>query len=109
MAKKQRTTTDAVKILHNLFIKGDSQAEKMLKEAREQMDIAQKIYDLREQAGLSQKQLADLIGTTQSVISRLEDADYKGHSLEILRRIAHVLHCRLEVKIVPEDKYAHAS
>ena len=70
MAKKQRTTTDAVKILHNMFIKGDPQAEKMLAEAREQSDIARKIYDLRHQAGLSQKQLAALIGTTQSAASK---------------------------------------
>lgn len=60
------------------------------------------IYDLRQLAGLTQKQLAELIGTKQPVISRLEEADYGGHSLEILRRIAAALHCRLEIKIVPD-------
>ena len=38
-------------------------------------------------AGLSQKELAALIGTTQSVISRLEDSDYGGRSLTMLERI----------------------
>ena len=42
----------------------------------------------RTEAGLSQKELAEMIGTTQSVISRLEDADYEGHSLSMLSRIA---------------------
>lgn len=108
MAKKNKKTTDAVKILHNRYIKGDRQAESMLEEARQQSEIAAQIYELRRQAKLSQKQLAELIGTTQSVISRLEDADYKGHSLEMLRRIAKALHCRLQVQIVPENKHAYA-
>ena len=46
------------------------------------------VHDLRTQAGLTQKELAARIGTTPSVISRLEDADYGGHSLSMLRRIA---------------------
>jgi transcriptional regulator with XRE-family HTH domain len=50
--------------------------------------VARKIYELRKRAGLTQKQLAKLVGTTSSVISRLEDADYKGHSLAKLSRIA---------------------
>ena len=51
-------------------------------------DLAQKVYDLRTAAGLTQKQLAERVGTRQSVISRIEDADYDGHSLALLRRIA---------------------
>src|ERR1700730_5568103 len=54
-------------------------------------DIARKIYDLRTKAGLSQRQLAKKIGTTASVICRLEDADYEGHSLSMLKRIAEAL------------------
>ncbi len=57
--------------------------------------------------GLSQKQLAKLVGTTQSVISRLEDADYSGHSLQMLNRIASVLHYKVEVRLIP-DKPAYA-
>lgn len=37
--------------------------------------FAQLIYDAREEAGLTQKQLATAVGTTQSVISQLESAD----------------------------------
>ena len=64
--------------------------------------IAQMIFDARQSAGLTQTELAEAVGTTQSVISQLEDADYDGHSLSILRRIAKALHLRVEIRMVPE-------
>jgi predicted XRE-type DNA-binding protein len=106
MSKKKRTTTDAVKILHKTFIKNDPKRLASLEREREKLQIAGQIYNLRTQAGLSQAQLAKLVGTTQSVISRLEDADYNGHSLNMLSRIAQALHCRVEVHIVPEKAAA---
>mgnify|MGYP001586767774 CR=1 FL=1 len=57
------------------------------------------IYELRMEAGLTQKELAKRVGTTQSVISRIEDADYDGHSLSILNRIATSLNRRLVVTV----------
>jgi transcriptional regulator with XRE-family HTH domain len=71
---------------------------------RQNSDIAEQIYIIRTQAGLSQSQLAKLVGTTQSVISRLEDADYTGHSLAMLRKIGLALHQRLEIQFVPETE-----
>ena len=74
-------------------IRAEMAADPALAEAMENesfnSDIAMKVYDLRKEAGLTQKELADRIGTRQSVISRLEDADYGGHSLAVLKRIAH--------------------
>lgn len=58
-------------------------------------DIATQIYEARMEAGLTQKQLADRINTHQSVISRLEDADYDSHSLSMLIRIGKALDKRL--------------
>ena len=55
----------------------------------------------RTRAGLTQTQLAELIDTKQPVIARLEDADYEGHSLSMLQRIAEALGQRLEVSFVP--------
>lgn len=60
-------------------------------------DIAQQVYNLRLEAKLTQKQLAVLVDTQQSVISRIEDADYDGHSLTMLKRIARALNRRLKV------------
>ena len=55
------------------------------------------------QAGLSQRQLAKKIGTnaSASVICRLEDADYEGHSLSMLKRIAEALDKRVEILFLP--------
>lgn len=89
--KVKQYTTDGIKILHDLFIKDDPEMPALLKEEGERADIAQRIYDMRTREGLTQKQLADLIGTTPSVISRLEDADYDGYSMKMLNRIAHAL------------------
>lgn len=73
----------------------------MLEEERANAEIGRKIYELRTRAGLTQKELADLVGTTASVICRLEDADYEGHSLSMLRRIAAALNRRVEIRFVP--------
>lgn len=62
--------------------------------------VAEEIYAARTAAGLSQAQLAKLVGTTQSAIARLEDADYGGHSLTMLERIAAALGRRVEIRLV---------
>ena len=99
--KKGRPTTDAVEILHRRYYEGRPERMAGLEEARLNAAIARDIYALRTKAGLTQKQLAELVGTTASVISRLEDADYEGHSLPMLQRISAALNRRVEVRFVP--------
>lgn len=99
--RKLRPTTDALEILYRRYYAGHPKREAALEAARLSAGIAQEIYDLRTKAGLTQKQLADVVGTTHSVISRLEDADYEGHSLKLLQRISSALHHRLQVCFVP--------
>ena len=100
MAKKKRTITDAVEIIVQHL--GDTpELRQRLAEEKLNIHVAQMIYDAREKAGLTQKQLAELIGTKQQVIARLEDADYEGHSLSMLQRIAAALGRRLELNMVP--------
>lgn len=65
--------------------------------------VSEELYRARTEAGLTQQQLAERAGTRQSVISRLEDADYAGHSLAMLRRIAAAVGKRLEVRFVEAD------
>jgi transcriptional regulator with XRE-family HTH domain len=67
------------------------------------IEIAGIIYNLRTEQGLTQKQLAEMIGTTHSVISRLEDADYGGHTIKMLHRIATALGKTIEVKFIEVD------
>lgn len=104
---KTKKTDNAVKILHKRYIGKNKQRLESLEKERENLTIAEHIYNLRTESGLSQKQLAELIGTTQSVISRLEDADYNGHSLAMLRKIAFTFHRKLQIQFVP-DKTNHA-
>ncbi|TAE55743.1 MAG: XRE family transcriptional regulator [Nostocales cyanobacterium] len=96
-----KKTDNAMKIIHNM-IKEDPELQEMVRESSLNAQVSQIIYDARKQAGLTQKQLADLVGTTQSVIARLEDADYEGHSLSMLARIAAALNQKVEIKISPK-------
>ena len=99
-----KKTTDAVRILHRRYIQGSEKRLASLERERENLRIAEQIYTLRTAAGLTQKDLARTVGTTQSVISRLEDADYDGHSLNMLTRIAHALGHRVCIHFVPQDE-----
>ena len=102
MEKKARKTS-AVEILHRRYVGDNVERRASLQEERVNAQVAQTIYDLRKEAGLTQKELADLVGTTQSVISRLEDADYEGHSLSMLDRIAKSLHQRMVFEVKARD------
>jgi DNA-binding XRE family transcriptional regulator len=102
--KNKHYTTDAIEIMDHLFYKGHPERYAGLKEEEANLDVAIKIYELRKKAGLTQKELAKLVGTTPSVISRLEDADYEGHSLAMLRRIAEALGKRVEIRFVSLKK-----
>ena len=67
-----------------------------------QIDLALLVREMREEAGLTQTELAERVGTTQSVIARLEDAEYTGHSLVMLERIATA--CGVGLKLHAERK-----
>ena len=83
------------------FFEGKPERIAGLEQMRADDAVARKIVELRAKAGLSQRALAKLVGTTASVICRLEDADYEGHSMAMLNRIAAALHRRVEIRFVP--------
>jgi ribosome-binding protein aMBF1 (putative translation factor) len=103
MARK-RKTTDAIEILRRRYSEGNPDRLADLEEERANAAVARRLHALRTDAGLSQRDLAKLVGTTASVICRLEDADYAGHSLAMLRRIATALEKRLEIRFVAAPK-----
>jgi ribosome-binding protein aMBF1 (putative translation factor) len=99
----KKTTTDATKIL--AAIAGhDPKRQQAFEEEVANREVAQRIYELRQHAGLSQAELARRVGTTQSVISRLEDADYDGHSLAMLNRIAAAVERRVDIRFLPRRR-----
>jgi ribosome-binding protein aMBF1 (putative translation factor) len=109
MKKQNRRTADAITILHRRYYAGHPNRLAALEQARADDQVAREIQTLRQRAGLTQKQLAALVGTTPSVISRLEDADYEGHSMAMLRRIAAALNRRVEIRFVPVQRKLQAA
>jgi ribosome-binding protein aMBF1 (putative translation factor) len=101
---KRKPTSDAVQILHRRYIENDPEMARLVAEELANLQIAQKIYDLRTKAGLSQRALAKLVGTTASVICRLEDADYDRHSIGMLTRIAAALNMRVDIRFVAQRR-----
>lgn len=91
-------TSNALKIIEKIN-RSDSELQEMVAEATINAQVAQSIYEARIKAGLTQQQLADRIGTKQPVIARLEDADYEGHSVSMLQKIAIALNQRLEIHL----------
>jgi transcriptional regulator with XRE-family HTH domain len=81
------------------MIENDPETQELVEQATVNALVAKLIYDARAKAHLTQTQLADLIGTKQPVIARLEDADYEGHSLSMLQRIAKALNRRVEIRL----------
>ena len=96
-------TCDALNIIEKIN-RTDPELQEMVAIASINAHVAQLIYEARIKAGLTQQQLADLIGTKQPVIARLEDADYEGHSLSMLQRIAQALNQRLEIHLTAIER-----
>ena len=103
MGEEKKLSSDAFEWAYNEFVAGDPESEALFKEYEVKADIAQQIYDLRNQADLTQAALAELVGTTESVIQDLEEADYEGDSLGMLVRIGSVLNRKIEVRFVPDS------
>lgn len=75
-------------------------------DAGEAWDIALQLSALREESGLSQKELAEKLHTSQQHISRIESPGYEGHSLRQLRKVATALNARVRVILEPLDQHA---
>ena len=101
--KTMAKTKNALKILDR--ITGDDlELRELIEEETINAQVARMLYEARTQAGLTQQDLARLVGTKQPVIARLEDADYDGHSLSMLQRIATALNQRLEIHLMQNTR-----
>jgi predicted XRE-type DNA-binding protein len=98
--RKVHANADALNILAS-WHEDDLVMQQMIAEERTNAAVAWQIHALRKARGLTQRQLAELVGTKQPVIARLEDADYEGHSLSMLSRIAEALGCSVTVTLRP--------
>lgn len=74
--------------------------------AAEALEPGYQIARLRLQRGLTQAQLADMVGTQQPSIARLENSS-RIPSLSFLQKIAAALNARIEVRLVAEPREAY--
>ncbi|HOU85027.1 MAG TPA: helix-turn-helix transcriptional regulator [Spirochaetota bacterium] len=82
------------------LLKKQMQNDKFKKEydlLEEEFELAREIIQLRIKASLTQKQLAELAGTSQPAIARLESGSYKNVSLAFLRRVGKALNATPEI------------
>jgi DNA-binding XRE family transcriptional regulator len=107
MTDEKNYTSDALKWMYDQFIGNDPERIASLQEERIKAEISRQVYNLREQAGLTQRRLADLVGTTETVIDDLEEADYDGDSISMLIKIATALRKRLDVHFVTSNAAEH--
>ena len=99
MSRTPARTSNAVEILDGV-VGGDPELRRMVAEEGLNARVARLIRAARAEAGLTQRELAQRIGSKQSVIARLEDADYEGHSLAMLQRIAAALELDIDIRFV---------
>jgi DNA-binding XRE family transcriptional regulator len=91
---------------HEAFLKKALKKEKF-KEAydglAEEYALAREMLAARARSGLTQEAVAELMGTTKSAVSRLEAGGKHAPSLTTLKKYAHAVGCRLEIKLIPES------
>lgn len=100
---KKKKITNALEILRNRYAKNNITLEASIEQELINSQVAQMIYKIRTDNGITQKELAKKINTTQSVISRLEDSDYKGHSLAMLQKICIALGSKINITFADEN------
>src|SRR5271169_959610 len=101
MKKTKQLNSPALQFAYDRYVGEDRELRAAFEDDLSAAGVASQIYKLRSRSGLSQRQLAAKVGTTASVICRLEDADYEGHSLSMLRRIAAALGREVKIVFVP--------
>jgi DNA-binding XRE family transcriptional regulator len=79
----RKKPSPALAFVRRRYFAGQPERLVELAEVRASAAVGRQIYALRTKAKLTQQQLAARVGTTPSVISRLEDDDYDGHSLSM--------------------------
>lgn len=104
MPGKNRFKSGALQYAYNRYVGKDERRKISFEGELASAEIASQIFTLRAKAGISQRELAARVGTTASVICRLEDADYEGHSLSMLRRIAGALGKQVKIRFIPAGR-----
>ena len=99
MRDKERTFDDYIR-----EVLEDPSTHQGLAEASEAWDMVLELARIRQEKGLTQEQLAEMVGTKQQNIARIENPAYEGHSLGLLRRVARALGTVVRVQFIPTEQ-----
>jgi transcriptional regulator with XRE-family HTH domain len=102
--EEKKLSRDGFLWAYNRYIGEDPKRIASFEEESFKAEVAQQLYDLRDQAGLTHEQLAERVETEASVIEDIEEADYEFEHLEAIFRIATLLGKKIEVRFVPSEK-----
>ena len=72
------------------------------------LSIGEQLLQLRQEAHLTQAQLASRVGTTGSAISRYENASYNRYELQTLRKIVEACGGHMRIIFEAADAPKHA-
>jgi DNA-binding XRE family transcriptional regulator len=95
--KKEKVRTFRSRLREDLK---DPEFKAHYQEERQALKLAMKIATLREKKGLSQQQMAKLMGTSQQAVSRIESGEYEGFTLKTLEKIAEATGTKVKIDFV---------
>ena len=101
MSPKRQPTTDAVEILHRLYLENDPDMQKLVEQEQMKLELAQQIYDLRHESELTQEELAARMDMAVEVIQALEETAYEGDYFFMLHKVAQAIGKQIELRAVP--------
>lgn len=103
MAKKHRFESASLQHLYDKYVDGKAELETIFDEELSSAKLAHQLYMLRKRSKLVQAQVAELADTSTSVISRLENPEYDGHSLTTLKKVAAIYGHEVRLQFVPKS------
>lgn len=93
-------TVDALELLQRER-KSDPELDRLVEEERRKLQLGLQLQTLRENAGITQQQLASSAGTSQSAVARIESGRYERLSLTTLLKLSRGLGFTLDIAFKP--------
>ena len=107
--RKRLTTQERIELGAQDFndfkaeVKSRPNFEARMQQAQEEIELWEQITLIRERAGLTQTELAQSLGISQAVISRLEKSGHEGYIIATLRKLAQAIH-HLIIRFEPDNR-----
>lgn len=106
MADKSEWKYEPVQHDHDTFLREARKRKgfsEKYEELKDEYDLIGQMLSARAKAGLTQEAVAESMGTTKSAVCRLESGGKHTPSLASLKKYAHAVGCRLEIRLVEES------